>query len=111
MTNNSVDIVRYLVVEKGMALSDEKDLPLDILAQNFELILRLLPSESDVLRSNSETYTTTQSSNLPYYNNSNGRTTSYSSEIGAESITNTDGDETDLVGIKDSVYFAILVRS
>eukprot|EP00536_Pseudo-nitzschia_multiseries_P000365 jgi/Psemu1/282276/fgenesh1_pg.5_\ len=47
LSNNSIDIMRYLVVEKGMILGNEKDLPVDKLVENFDWILRILPPETD----------------------------------------------------------------
>jgi hypothetical protein len=43
MENESVDIVRYLVVDKGIALAGEKDVTADMLMRNLDVVLRLLP--------------------------------------------------------------------
>ena len=43
--NRNIGIVRYLVVEKRMLLSGEKDLCMDDLIQNLDLALRVLPEE------------------------------------------------------------------
>jgi hypothetical protein len=43
MENESVDIVQYLVVDKGIALAGERDLTTDMLMRNLDLVLRLLP--------------------------------------------------------------------
>ncbi|VEU44554.1 unnamed protein product [Pseudo-nitzschia multistriata] len=45
LAKNSIDIIRYLVVEKGMRLSDEKDLPVDRLLQTLDSVLAILPAE------------------------------------------------------------------
>lgn len=43
--NRNIGIVRYLVVEKRMLLSGEKGLSVETLAQNLDLVLRVLPEE------------------------------------------------------------------
>jgi len=43
LANDSIDILRYLVVEKGTKLENEKNLPIDKLIQNFDSVLRILP--------------------------------------------------------------------
>jgi hypothetical protein len=43
MEGENLSIVRYLVVEKGLSLSDEKDLTHDLLCRNFEKLLRVAP--------------------------------------------------------------------
>ena len=43
--NRNIGIVRYLVVEKRMLLSAEKGLSVEVLAQNLDLVLRVLPEE------------------------------------------------------------------
>jgi hypothetical protein len=43
--NRNIGIVRYLVVEKRMLLSAEKGLSVETLAQNLDLVLRVLPEE------------------------------------------------------------------
>jgi len=43
--NRNIGMVRYLVVQKRMLLSAEKDLSLDTLVQNLDLVLRVLPEE------------------------------------------------------------------
>jgi hypothetical protein len=45
MENESVDIVRYLVVDKGIALAGEKDVTPDMLMRNLDIVLRLLPRD------------------------------------------------------------------
>ena len=45
LQNRSIDIVRYLVVQKGMCLFQEK-LSSEILSQNLDLVLRILPEEA-----------------------------------------------------------------
>ena len=42
----NIGIVRYLVVEKRMLLWAEKDLSLETLVQNLDLVLRILPEEA-----------------------------------------------------------------
>lgn len=46
MENRNVGIIRYLVVEKGIQLSGEKDITMDTLCKNLDLVLRLLPEEA-----------------------------------------------------------------
>lgn len=46
LENRNVGIVRYLVVEKGIQLSGEKDITMDTLCRNLELVLRLLPEDA-----------------------------------------------------------------
>lgn len=46
LENRNVGIVRYLVVEKGIQLSGEKDINMDTLSRNLDLVLRLLPEEA-----------------------------------------------------------------
>eukprot|EP00934_Nitzschia_sp_Nitz4_P009017 Nitzschia sp. Nitz4//scaffold8_size234185//118341//121948//NITZ4_001266-RA/size234185-snap-gene-0.16-mRNA-1//1//CDS//3329559833//9007//frame0 len=43
--NRNIGIVRYLVVEKRMLLSAEKNLSVETLVQNLDLVLRVLPEE------------------------------------------------------------------
>jgi hypothetical protein len=43
MESESVDIVRYLVVDKGIALAGEKDVTTDMFMRNLDVVLRLLP--------------------------------------------------------------------
>ena len=45
LSDRNVGIVRYLVVEKHMPLDAEKGLSVEILIQNLDLILRVLPEE------------------------------------------------------------------
>jgi hypothetical protein len=42
----NIGIVRYLVVEKKMLLWAEKDLSMEILVNNLDLVLRILPEEA-----------------------------------------------------------------
>jgi hypothetical protein len=43
--NRNIGIVRYLVVEKRMLLWAEKDLSIETLVQNLDLVLRILPED------------------------------------------------------------------
>jgi hypothetical protein len=43
MENGQIPIVRYLVVEKGIALGGEKDVTTTMLIQNLDTVLRMLP--------------------------------------------------------------------
>jgi len=47
MENESVDIMRYLVVTKGIAISGEKDVTPGMLIRNLDKVLRLMPETSD----------------------------------------------------------------
>ena len=40
LSTNSVDIIRYLVLEKNMLLREEKNLPVETLLQTIDSILR-----------------------------------------------------------------------
>jgi hypothetical protein len=53
MENESVDIVRYLVVDKGIALAGEKDVSADMLLRNLDAVLHLLPRISPHVASDS----------------------------------------------------------
>ncbi|EEC49687.1 predicted protein [Phaeodactylum tricornutum CCAP 1055/1] len=44
MENNLIPIVRYLVVEKGLSLAEEKSLTRETLVQNLQLALRAIPN-------------------------------------------------------------------
>lgn len=44
--NRNIGIVRYLVVEKRMLLWAEKDLSIETLVQNLDLVLRILPEDA-----------------------------------------------------------------
>lgn len=44
MEDGSIDIVRYLVVDKGIALVGEKDVTPAMLVRNLDAVLRMLPS-------------------------------------------------------------------
>jgi hypothetical protein len=46
LENRNVGIVRYLIVDKGIQLSGEKDITMDTLCRNLELVLRLLPEDA-----------------------------------------------------------------
>lgn len=46
LENRNIGIIRYLVVEKGIPLSGERDLNVDTLSQNLDLVLRLLPADA-----------------------------------------------------------------
>ena len=43
MENEDVDLLRYLVVDKGMPLTGEKDLRLGVLIKMLDRVLRVLP--------------------------------------------------------------------
>jgi hypothetical protein len=43
--NRNIGIVRYLVVDKRMMLWAERDLSTEVLVQNLDLVLRILPEE------------------------------------------------------------------
>ncbi len=43
--NRNIGIVRYLVVEKRMLLWAEKDISIETLVQNLDLVLRILPED------------------------------------------------------------------
>ncbi|GAX25275.1 hypothetical protein FisN_5Lh359 [Fistulifera solaris] len=45
LENRNVDIVRYLVVEKGVALASEKDVTFEMLLRNLDRVLHLLPED------------------------------------------------------------------
>jgi hypothetical protein len=45
MSSGCLDIVRYLVVEKGLSLCAENDLTLETMILNFESALRILPRD------------------------------------------------------------------
>lgn len=47
MENRNLEIVRYLVADKNMSLTDEKGLTIETMIQTLEAALRKLPSESD----------------------------------------------------------------
>ena len=49
LENSNVGIVRYLVVEKGIQLAGEKDITMDTLCRNLDLVLRFLPEDAAVL--------------------------------------------------------------
>ena len=46
LENCNVGIVRYLVVEKGIQLACEKDVTMDILFRNLDLVLRFMPEDA-----------------------------------------------------------------
>lgn len=46
LENSNVGIVRYLVVEKGIQLAGEKDITMDTLCRNLDLVLRFLPEDA-----------------------------------------------------------------
>lgn len=46
LTARNIGIVRYLVVDKRMLLWAEKDLSIETLVQNLDLVLRILPEEA-----------------------------------------------------------------
>lgn len=46
LTAKNIGIVRYLVVDKRMLLWAEKDLSMETLVQNLDLVLRILPEEA-----------------------------------------------------------------
>jgi len=45
MENSHIDIVRYLVVKKGISLLGEKDITSEMLAQNLEAVLWMVPDQ------------------------------------------------------------------
>ena len=45
MENRNVDLIRYLVVYKGISLAGEKDITFEMLLRNLDKVLRLLPEE------------------------------------------------------------------
>lgn len=45
LENRNIGIIRYLVVDKRMLLSAEKELSLETVIQNLDLVLRALPEE------------------------------------------------------------------
>jgi hypothetical protein len=45
LENRNVDIVRYLIVEKGVALASEKDITFEMLLRNLDRVLHLLPED------------------------------------------------------------------
>jgi hypothetical protein len=53
LENRNVGIVRYLVVDKGIQLSGEKDITMDTLCRNLDLVLRLLPEDAATGNGNS----------------------------------------------------------
>jgi len=46
LENCNVGIVRYLVVDKGIQLAGEKDITMDTLCRNLDLVLRFLPEDA-----------------------------------------------------------------
>jgi hypothetical protein len=46
MENRNVDIIRYLVVHKGISLAGERDITFEMLLRNLEKVLPLLPEET-----------------------------------------------------------------
>ena len=85
LSNNFIDIVRYLVVEKGMVLREERYLPIEILVQNFDLVLRLLPTEAANQQPHDGMYDELQRSDSPPNNNTNNPTTINSTEMSSSS--------------------------
>ena len=84
LSNKSIDIVRYLVVEKRMSLQDERDIPTEVLLQALDSILRVLPPDDD----NEETLDEHQNSIVSSAINTSARnainsesTSSFASEI------------------------------
>ena len=71
---NSIDIMRYLVVEKGMKLHEERDLPVESLIQNLDSILRVLPVDLDNQQTENETPDVLQTSDMSSDNNTNAPT-------------------------------------
>lgn len=45
MENRSIDMIRYLVVKKGISLAGEKDITFELLLRNLDKVLRLLPDD------------------------------------------------------------------
>lgn len=46
MNNDNTEMIRYLVVEKGVEIAHEPDITVDVLCRNFNAVLRLLPADS-----------------------------------------------------------------
>jgi hypothetical protein len=46
MENRRVDIIRYLVVRKGISLAGEQDITFEMLLRNLDIVLRLLPEDA-----------------------------------------------------------------
>lgn len=65
LTNNSIDIMKYLVVEKNMKLQDEMNLPMETLLQNLDSVLRVLPTGNYDLQTQHETLNEPQNSGGP----------------------------------------------
>lgn len=47
LENRNVDIVRYLVVRKGISLASEQDITFEMLLRNLDRVLHLLPEDVD----------------------------------------------------------------
>lgn len=74
LSHNCIDIIRYLVVEKGMLMSQEKNLPVDKLLQNFDLVLASLPAETNGKQSHNGANDVPQNPVLPHYVHTNTQT-------------------------------------
>lgn len=46
MENRNVEIIRYLVVRKGISLAGEQDITFEMLLRNLDKVLRLLPEDA-----------------------------------------------------------------
>ena len=81
LSNKFTDIVRYLVVEKGMLLREERDLPIETLIQNLDLVLRILPTETAGQQPHGGMYEAFQRSDSPPNSSTNAPTTIDSTEM------------------------------
>lgn len=85
LSNKSVDIMRYLVVEKGMLLKEERDLPVETLLQNLDSILRILPTGIDNVQTHNDTLVVLQNSDI----SSDRSPATIASEISSPSLCGT----------------------
>jgi hypothetical protein len=58
--NRNIGIVRYLVVDKKMMLWAERDISSEVLIQNLDLVLRILPEESLVAQNYDQTWSSSE---------------------------------------------------
>ena len=93
MSVKSIDIMRYLVAEKGMLLHEERDLPMETLLQNLDSILRVLPADTDNQQTHNETPDVLQNSDMLSDNNAKAPTT-INSRISSPSMLETTDPET-----------------
>ena len=68
-----------------MVLREERYLPIEILVQNFDLVLRLLPTEAANQQPHDGMYDELQRSDSPPNNNTNNPTTINSTEMSSSS--------------------------